>query len=134
MCQKHKKMLKEPALNIRNAIKMLKIAYSTIKKTQQTVNITRSANFLIKWRRKAYFFFLFFNKIQMFEFWYCSNYGNVCVELQLPLSPDFAADFRYRSQSLGISDIGFFTDIGIGQARKWSARLSTTPTPTAHWA
>ena len=50
--------------------------------------------------KKSLFFLLFFNKIQMFEFWYCSNYGNVCIKLKLPLAPDFAADFRYRSQSL----------------------------------
>ena len=61
-------MLKEPALNIRNVIKMLKTAYNTKKKTQQTVNVTRSANFLLKWRRKAYFFFFFSDKIQMFKF------------------------------------------------------------------
>ena len=58
-----KKMLKEHALNTKNVIKMLKTAYNNKKKTQQTVNVTRS-----KWRRKAYFFLFFSNNIQMFEF------------------------------------------------------------------
>ena len=63
MCQECvniiKKMLKEHALNIKNVIKMLKTAYNSKKKTQQTVNVTRSANFLLKWIRKTYFLFFF---------------------------------------------------------------------------
>ena len=49
--------------------------------------------------KKAYFLF-FFNKTQMFKFYHCSNFDNVCVELKMPLPTDFAADSRYRSQSL----------------------------------
>ena len=49
-------------------------------------------------------FFFFFNKTQMFEFYHYSNFGNVCVELKMLLPTDFAADFRYRSQSLFLLD------------------------------
>ena len=64
------------------------------------------SEFSLKMEKKSLFFLLFLNKIQMFEFQYCSNYSNVCVELKMPLAPDFAADFRYRSQSLLVTRMG----------------------------
>ena len=46
----------------------------------------------------------------MFEFYHYSNFGNVCVELKMPLPTDFAADFRYRSQSL-VDNLRFLSEV-----------------------
>ena len=54
---------------------------------------------------KKLIFSFFFYKTQMFEFYHYLNFGNVCIELKMPLPTDFAADFRYRSPSLLVSQL-----------------------------
>ena len=90
----------ERALNkisVINCLKLLKIQKTNNFQTSQCHLISK---FYLKMEKKSLFSPFFFNKTQMFEFYHYSNFGNVCVELKIPLPTDFATNFRYRSQSL----------------------------------
>ena len=84
-------------ISVINCLKLLKIQITNNFQTSQCQLISK---FYLKMERKKAYFLLFFNLTQMFNFYHYSNFDNVCVELKMPLPTDFAADFRYRSQSL----------------------------------